>query len=285
VSELVSGIDLVREQIRVAAGLPLSFSQADMAQNGHAIEVRINAEDPAGGKFLPSPGDLTKLSVPQGFGVRWDGGYEEGDTVSQFYDNLVGKLIVWGSDRPTAIDRMLSALSELKVGGIATTAAAHEAILSHEDFRNGIHSTKWVEEVLDLTGVSGKSSEFSETSDSEEKVRKDVLMEVNGKRFQVAAWVPESAATMPSSPSKQRRAAAGNTSVTGSGRIAAPMQGTIIKIHVEVGQQITAGESVVVLEAMKMENNINADKSGKITELKVDVGDTVGAGDLIVVIE
>ena len=285
VSELVSGIDLVREQIRVAAGLPLSFSQADMTQNGHAIEVRINAEDPAGGKFLPSPGDLTKLSVPQGFGVRWDGGYEEGDTVSQFYDNLVGKLIVWGSDRPTAIDRMLSALSELKVGGIATTATAHQAILSHEDFRNGIHSTKWVEEVLDLTGVSGKSSEFSETSDSEEKVRKDVLMEVNGKRFQVAAWVPESAGTISSAPSKQRRAAAGNTSVAGSGRIAAPMQGTIIKIHVEVGQQITSGESVVVLEAMKMENNINADKSGKITELKVDVGDTVGAGDLIVVIE
>jgi len=286
VSELVSGIDLVREQIRVAAGLPLSFSQADMAQNGHAIEVRINAEDPAGGKFLPSPGDLTKLSIPQGFGVRWDGGYEEGDTVSQFYDNLVGKLIVWGTDRPTAIDRMLSALSELKVGGIATTAAAHQAILSAEDFRNGIHSTKWVEEVLDLTGISGKSSEFSDTSDNEAKVRKDVLMEVNGKRFQVAAWVPESAGTVPAGPSKQRRASsAGSASAPGSGRVAAPMQGTIIKIHVEVGQEIIEGESVVVLEAMKMENNINADKTGKITELKVDVGDTVGAGDVIVVIE
>ena len=144
VSELVSGIDLVREQIRVAAGSELSFSQQDIEQDGHAIEVRINAEDPAGGRFLPSPGTLSELKIPQGFGIRWDGGYEPGDTVSQFYDNLVGKLIVWGSDRATAIARMRSALIELEIGGIATTAAAHSAILASDDFQAGEHSTKSV---------------------------------------------------------------------------------------------------------------------------------------------
>ena len=126
-----------------------------MSNNGHAIEVRINAEDPAGGRFLPSPGTLSELRVPDGFGVRWDGGYEAGDTVSQFYDNLVGKLIVWGSDRDTAISRMRSALNELEVGGIATTASAHSAILASPDFQAGEHSTKWVEETLDLSDVSG----------------------------------------------------------------------------------------------------------------------------------
>ncbi len=289
VSELVSGIDLVREQIRVAAGEPLSFTQDEVQRNGHAIEVRINAEDPAGGRFLPSPGTLTSLQLPQGFGVRWDGGYESGDTVSQFYDNLVGKLIVWGSDRPTAIARMQRALRELEVGGIATTAAAHEAIMAAPDFQAGEHSTKWVEERLDLSDVSGKPAGDPEPAEDEEpRVKRSVLVEVNGKRFDVAAWVPESAgvAAGPAAAKKPKRAASsGGGAVAGSGQVAVPMQGTIVKVLVEVGQEIESGQPVVVLEAMKMENNINADKTGTVAEVKVSPGDTVGAGDIVIVIE
>src|SRR5687768_8572878 len=154
VTEAITGIDLVAEQIRVASGEHLSFTQDDIERRGHAIEVRINAENPAGGKFLPSPGPVSKLSVSQGPFVRWDGGYEAGDEVSQYYDNLVGKLITWGRDREEARNRMLRALGELEIEGIATTVPAHVAILSHPDFIAGEHSTKWVEERLDLSEVA-----------------------------------------------------------------------------------------------------------------------------------
>ena len=286
VSELVSGIDLVREQIRVASGEELSFGQEDIEQDGHAIEVRINAEDPAGGRFLPSPGTVNELKVPHGFGIRWDGGYEAGDTVSQFYDNLVGKLIVWGSDRATAISRMRSALVELEVGGIATTAAAHSAILASPDFQAGEHSTKWVEESLDLSGVVGKAGDSNQqTEEGEPRVRKDVVLEVTGTRFEVAAWVPEVAGVAVKTSSKPRRAASSAGGTAGSGQVAVPMQGTIVKVLVEVGQEVAEGDAVVVLEAMKMENNINADKAGSVVEVKVSPGDTVGAGDIVIVIE
>jgi len=286
VSELVSGIDLVREQIRVAAGSELSFSQQDIEQDGHAIEVRINAEDPAGGRFLPSPGTLSELKIPQGFGIRWDGGYEPGDTVSQFYDNLVGKLIVWGSDRATAIARMRSALIELEIGGIATTAAAHSAILASDDFQAGEHSTKWVEESLDLSDVVGKVTGLDQEADlADPRVRKDVVLEVNGKRFEVAAWVPEVAGVAATAAPKPRRSTSSGAGAAGSGQVAAPMQGTIVKVLVEIGQEIAEGEAVVVLEAMKMENNINADKTGSVVDIKVNPGDTVGAGDIVAIIE
>ena len=288
VTELVSGIDLVREQIRVAAGESLSFTQDDVTCDGHAIEVRINAEDPAGGRFLPSPGTISSLQLPQGFGVRWDGGYEAGDVVSQFYDNLIGKLVVWGSDRQTAIDRMQSALVELKIGGVATTANAHKAILASPDFRAGVHSTKWVEESLDLADISGKSDAAGDDlSEEDPRVRKDVVLEVNGKRFEVAAWVPESAGvTASKKPAKARRSgSSGGGTKSGSGQVTVPMQGTIVKVLVEVGQEVSEGDAVVVLEAMKMENNINADKSGTVSEVRIGPGDTVGAGDVIVVID
>jgi acetyl-CoA/propionyl-CoA carboxylase biotin carboxyl carrier protein len=286
VSELVSGIDLVREQIRVASGAELSFSQQEIEQDGHAIEVRINAEDPAGGRFLPSPGTLSELKIPQGFGIRWDGGYEPGDTVSQFYDNLVGKLIVWGSDRATAIARMRSALVELEIGGIATTAAAHSAILASDDFQAGEHSTKWVEESLDLSDVVGKVTGLDQEADlADPRVRKDVVLEVNGKRFEVAAWVPEVAGVAATAAPKPRRSTSSGAGAAGSGQVAAPMQGTIVKVLVEIGQEIAEGEAVVVLEAMKMENNINADKTGSVVDIKVNPGDTVGAGDIVAIIE
>ena len=288
VTEMVTGIDLVREQIRVAAGEPLSFTQAEVTCVGHAIEARINAEDPAGGRFLPSPGTLTALRVPDGFGIRWDGGYESGDTVSQYYDNLIGKLVVWGSDRDTAISRMQRALGELRVVGVATTAAAHEVIMAADDFRAGTHSTKWVEERLDLSGVSGKSDsppDVPDDTDEVPRVRRDVVVEVDGKRFSVSAWVPETAGSAPAAaPARPRRATSRAAAGGGSGRVTVPMQGTIVKVLVEVGQEVAAGEGVVVLEAMKMENSINADRSGTVDEIKVAPGDTVGAGDVVVVI-
>ncbi len=290
VTEMVSGIDLVAEQIRVASGLPLSFTQESIELSGHAIEIRINAEDPAQGKFLPSPGHITTLVPPSGFGTRWDGGYESGDTVSQYYDNLVGKLICWGADRETAIRRTLRALHEFRIEGIATTIPADLAILEHQDFVDGIHSTKWVEDTLDLSNV-GSTATVAD-GESEAKVQRDVDVEVNGKRFSVKVFVPESQAGAVvaggaggGSSRPRRSAGAGAGAGSGSGSVAVPMQGTIVKLLVEVGQEVEAGATVCVLEAMKMENNITADKAGTVKEIKVAVGDSVGSGDVVVVIE
>jgi len=291
VTEMVSGIDLVAEQIRVASGLPLSFTQESIELSGHAIEIRINAEDPAQGKFLPSPGHITTLVPPAGFGTRWDGGYESGDTVSQYYDNLVGKLICWGSDRETAIRRTLRALREFRIEGISTTIPADLAILEHQDFVDGIHSTKWVEDTLDLSNV-GSTATVAD-GESEAKVQRDVDVEVNGKRFSVKVFVPESqagavvaggAAGGASRPRRSGGSGAGGSG-GGSGAVSVPMQGTIVKILVEVGQEVEAGATVCVLEAMKMENNITADKAGTVKEIKVAPGDSVGSGDVVVVIE
>ncbi len=291
VTEMVSGIDLVAEQIRVASGLPLSFSQESIELSGHAIEIRINAEDPAQGRFLPSPGHITTLVPPAGFGTRWDGGYESGDTVSQYYDNLVGKLICWGSDRETAIRRTLRALREFRIDGIATTIPADLAILEHQDFVDGKHSTKWVEDTLDLSGVG--ASVTSADGEAEAKVQRDVDVEVNGKRFSVKVFVPESqagavvAGAAGGGSSRPRRAggSGGAGAGGGSGAVTVPMQGTIVKVLVEVGQEVEAGATVCVLEAMKMENNITADKAGTVKEIKVAPGDSVGSGDVVVVIE
>lgn len=291
VTEMVSGIDLVAEQIRVASGLPLSFTQESIELRGHAIEIRINAEDPAQGKFLPSPGHISTLVPPAGFGTRWDGGYESGDTVSQYYDNLVGKLICWGSDRETAIRRTLRALREFRIEGISTTIPADLAILEHQDFVDGIHSTKWVEDTLDLSNV-GSTATVAD-GDTEAKVQRDVDVEVNGKRFSVKVFVPESqagavvAGSAAGGGSRPRRSggSGGAGAGGGSGAVSVPMQGTIVKILVEVGQEVEAGATVCVLEAMKMENNITADKAGTVKEIKVAPGDSVGSGDVVVVIE
>ena len=293
VTEMVSGIDLVAEQIRVAAGEPLSFGQDDIELSGHAIEIRINAENPAEGKFLPSPGHITELVPPAGFGTRWDGGYEAGDTVSQYYDNLVGKLICWGKDRPTAIARTLRALREFRIEGIATTIPADIAILEHDDYAQARHSTKWVEDTLDLTGVT--STPTVADDDGETKVQRDVDVEVNGRRFAVKVFVPESqagavvatggAAGAAAAARPRRSAASGGAAAGGSGAVSVPMQGTIVKVLVEVGQEVEAGATVCVLEAMKMENNITADKAGTVKEIKVAPGDSVGSGDVVVVID
>ena len=294
VTEMVTGLDLVAEQIRVASGEPLSFGQDDIERRGHAIEVRINAEDPAGGRFLPSPGPIGRLRIPSGFGVRWDGGYEAGDEVSQYYDNLVGKLVCWGADRPTAIARTLRALAEFEIAGIATTIPADEAILRHPDFAAAEHSTKWVEDRLDLSTVSAPAAPETvgdQDEAAEPKVRRDVDVEVNGRRFGVTVWVPESQAAAAAAPggakvaARPRRAGGQSAAAAGSGSVTVPMQGTIVKVLVSAGDIVEEGQTVCVLEAMKMENNIAADKAGTVAEVKVEAGQSVGSGDVVVVIE
>ncbi|CAB4553894.1 MAG: acetyl-CoA carboxylase biotin carboxylase subunit [Actinobacteria bacterium] len=291
VTEVITGIDLVEWQIRVAAGekLPMTQEEVRARQSGAAIEIRINAENPAGGKFLPSPGPITKLVPPDGFGVRFDSGYESGDEISQYYDNLVGKLIVWGKDRPTAIARTLRCLNEMVVEGIATTIPADIAILEHPDFAAVTHSTKWVEEVLDLSHIGTAPVGAPAGDDDAPLVQRQTTVEVNGRRFDVKLWVPESAGVAASSPAKKKAprsaSGAGGGGGAGTGKVAVPMQGTIVKVLVEVGQSVEAGQSVVVLEAMKMENQIEADKSGVVKAINVSPGDTVGAGDVVVVIE
>ncbi|MFZ8892952.1 MAG: acetyl-CoA carboxylase biotin carboxylase subunit [Ilumatobacteraceae bacterium] len=286
VSELITGIDLVEWQIRVAAGekLPMTQKQVLAARRGHAIEVRINAENPTGGKFLPSPGTITKLTTPDGFGVRFDGGYESGDTVSQYYDNLVGKLIVWGKDREAAIARTIRALEETNIEGLHTTIEADLAILRHPDFAATKHSTKWVEEKLDLLKLVSTTGETQQNSEG--LVEKSTVVEVNGKRFDVKVWVPPVGGTVPTAQ-KTRSASRGASQSAGaaSGTITAPMQGTVIKVLVTEGQTVAQGDAVLVLEAMKMENQIQADKAGTVSKINCKAGDTVGSGDVLLVIE
>ncbi len=287
VTEMVTGLDLVRLQLMVASGEKLTLTQDEVHTTGHAIEIRINAEDPAEGAFLPSPGPLNALSFPSGYGVRWDGGYEPGDEISQFYDNLVGKLICWGETRDIAIARTIRALEEFRIEGVATTIPADLAILRHPDFAAVAHSTKWVEETLDLTGVSGSAA--APNDDDDPKVKRSATVEVNGKRFDVAMWIPESeigsAGAAPAKAKPRRRSSAGGAAAGGSGTITAPMQGTIVKVVAEEGSEVEAGQTIVVLEAMKMENNITADKSGTLTQLAVAAGQAIQTGDLIAKIE
>jgi acetyl-CoA/propionyl-CoA carboxylase biotin carboxyl carrier protein len=296
VTELVTGLDLVEWQLRVASGEPLGFTQDEVKRDGHAIEVRINAEDPAGGAFLPSPGTITRFVVPGGPGVRLDAGYEAGDTVSQFYDNLVAKLVVWGHDREAARRRMLRAIDETVIEGVATTLPADVAILAHPDFASGQHSTNWVEQTLDLSGVSAASTTPAapapaDGSEAAPRVLRDVTAEVDGRRYQVKLWVPDLGDVVVAAggaspgrgagPKRPKAAASG----AGSGTVAVPMQGTIVKVLVAVGDAVEVGQTICVLEAMKMENNVSAEKAGTISEVRVQAGESVGPGDVIAVIE
>jgi len=287
VTEQVVGRDLVALQLAVAAGEPLPFTQDQVRLSGHAIEVRVNAEDPAGGRFLPAPGTITAFRRPDGYGVRTDAGYEAGDTVSQFYDNLIAKVVTWGPDREAARRRMLRALSELEIEGVATTVPADIAILEHEAFISVTHSTNWVEQALDLSGIT---SPPPGTPEPPGRVRRDVDVEVDGRRYSVRLWVPEDSGPAATPTSQPRRppalGAASTSSAKGAaaGAVTVPMQGTVVKVLVAVGDQVEAGQAVCVLEAMKMENNISAEGAGTVKEVKVAPGDAVGAGDVVVVI-
>ncbi len=295
VTEMVTSLDLVAEQLRVAAGERLSFTQESVERRGHSIECRINAEDPSK-KFLPSPGTITRLRVPSGPGVRWDGGYDEGDTISQFYDNLIGKLVVWAPDRDRAIERIIRALEEFEIAGVKTTIPAHIALLRTDDFRAVEHSTKWVEDEVDHATFSQYAPAApvaapTAAGATEALVERAVPVEVDGRRFAVKVWLPEMPVVAARSggakaPGRPRPVGGGaGTHGGGSGTVSAPMQGTIVKVLVEPGASVEVGQALAVLEAMKMENHINADVAGVVKDVRVKAGDSVGTGDVLVVIE
>ncbi len=292
VTEEITGIDLVAEQLRVAAGDRLSFTQESIERRGHSIECRINAEDPAR-KFMPSPGTITRLRVPSGPGVRWDGGYHEGDAISQYYDNLVGKLIVWAPDRDRAIERMLRALDEFEIEGVRTTIPAHRVLLAHADFRAARHSTKWVENDIDQAQFAAPAAApiappAEGEAEAEPLVERTVPVEVDGRRFSVRVWLPEApvpTAVAPAGRARPKRVATSSGHAGGDGTVSAPMQGTIVQVLVEVGATVEVGQAILVLEAMKMENHIAATRAGTVREIRVAPGDSVGTGDVMAVIE
>jgi acetyl-CoA/propionyl-CoA carboxylase biotin carboxyl carrier protein len=288
VTEEITGLDLVAEQLRVASGEPLSISQGDVAHHGHSIECRINAEDPSK-KFLPSPGTIARLRFPSGPGVRWDGGYHEGDTISQYYDNLVGKLVVWAPDRERAIARMVRALAEFEISGIKTTIPAHMALLQTPEFSAATHSTKWVEDEVDAATFASPATGLAVPPPAGDAgaalVERTVPVEVDGRRFSVKVWLPDQPVAAATTRARPKRTVASGAGAAGSGTITAPMQGTIVKVLVEAGAVVEVGQAILVLEAMKMENNINAETTGTVKEIRVAAGDSVGTGDVLAVIE
>ncbi len=284
VTELVTGLDLVEWQLRIASGESLPFTQESIHRSGHAIEVRINAEDPAGGRFIPSPGAITTFTAPAGPGVRLDAGYGPGDEVSQYYDNLIAKLVVWAPDRERARLRLLRAIEETDIRGVATTLPADVVILSDPDFIAGTHSTKWVEESLDFSGIAtGPNDQAPE----DPRVRRDVVAEVDGRRVSVALWLDGAVAGAPvaTTSARARRGHPSNVVGSGSGTVRVPMQGTIVKVAVQVDQEVHAGDTIVVLEAMKMENAVTSERDGVVTSISVKPGDAVSAGDVVAQVE
>lgn len=296
VTEEVYGVDLVASQIKIAAGEKLGFEQTDLVRRGHAIECRINAEDPSK-EFMPSPGTITAWELPQGPGIRVDAGYELGAEVGQFYDNLLAKFVTWGRDREQAIARMLRALDEAVIEGVTTNIPLHKALLRHPDFLQARHYTRFVEEEMDLDSLAVGTQPKVRPSEKSEATPRSVVVEVGTKRFEVKVFGLEGVAashrlaTMPtgSIPRKPRApqatAAGSQTAPLAKGAVTAPMQGTIVQVLVEEGQTVAPGDVLCVLEAMKMENQITAETGGRVSEVRCKVGDTVGTGDVLVVIE
>ncbi|MEU4454207.1 biotin carboxylase N-terminal domain-containing protein [Nocardioides sp. NPDC023903] len=281
VSEEVTGIDLVREMFRIAAGEELGYEDPEV--RGHSIEFRINAED-GGNNFMPAPGTLTEWAPPAGPGVRLDGGYEKGETIPGSFDSLIAKLIVSGRDRTQALERSRRALDEFKVDGMPTVIPFHQAVVSDPAYtaQNGSFEvyTTWIETDFDnqITPYAGATGEPAEDGE-----RQTVVVEVGGKRLNVSlpaglgglAVGGGAAAKKPKRSAKKAGAAASGDSVT------SPMQGTIVKIAVEEGQEVTEGDVVVVIEAMKMEQPLKAHKTGVVTGLNATVGETVANGAVI----
>jgi acetyl-CoA/propionyl-CoA carboxylase, biotin carboxylase, biotin carboxyl carrier protein len=284
VTEEVSGIDLVREQFRIADGEELGYD--DPPLRGHSIEFRINGEDP-GRNFLPAPGALTVWHPPSGPGIRVDGGFQQGDVIGGNFDSLLAKLIVTGHDRQQAIERSRRALAEFEVDGIPTALTFHRKVVSDPAFAPAdpdeafsVH-TRWIETefVNDIPAYTGAAVELVEP-----EVRSSVVVEVGGKRVEVS--LPEGISFGGGGGSAAKKAAPKRASKKAGGgatgdSLAAPMQGTIVKIAVEEGQEVAAGDLVVVLEAMKMEQPLNAHKAGVITALTAEVGATVPTGTVL----
>ncbi len=282
VSEEVTGLDLVREMFRIAAGEELGYDDPDVS--GHSIEFRINAED-GGRNFMPAPGTLTTWAPPSGPGVRVDGGYVEGETIPGSFDSLVAKLIVTGRDRTQALERSRRALAEFEVDGMPTVIPFHRAVVQDPayigDGRSfGIY-TSWIETEFDnqIEPYAGASADPEQPAE-----RQRITVEVGGRRLEVVlpGGLGGMTAAVAAGAKKPRRAAGKKAAAAASGdAVAAPMQGTVVKVAVDEGQRVAEGDVIVVVEAMKMEQPLKAHKSGTVTGLQIAVGATVTNGAVI----
>ncbi len=286
VTEETTGFDLVREQFRIAEGRELSISE-DPTPRGHAIEFRINGEDAAAG-FMPAPGTVVTYSEPSGPGVRMDSGVREGSVIGGQFDSMLAKLIVWGPDRATAIARARRALAEYRIEGLPTIIPFHQAILTDPAFTaedgNFTVYTKWIEEEW-VNELPAYVDPAEAPEDEEQEAAQKFVVEVGGRRIEVA--LPGNLLLGGGSKrkkSKKRRGKGASASVSGD-TVTAPMQGSVIKVAVEEGQEVEEGEVVVVLEAMKMENPVKAHKSGTVTDLKVSTGTQINKGEPILEIK
>ncbi|MCG7425727.1 MULTISPECIES: acetyl/propionyl/methylcrotonyl-CoA carboxylase subunit alpha [Kocuria] len=289
VSEEVSGLDLVREQFRIARGEALGYEDPEV--RGHSIEFRINGED-AGRNFMPSPGTLTTFTVPSGPGVRVDSGVEAGETVGGNFDSMLAKLVVTGATRTQALERSRRALQEMTVEGMPTVVPFHRAVVSDPAFATPegtpftVH-TRWIETEFDN---SIEPFAASPEPAADEPERQTVVVEVGGKRLEVTMpqlpGTARSAAPAQAKPRKQRGARGGTAARGASGdALTSPMQGTIVKIAASNGDEVAEGDLIVVLEAMKMEQPLTAHKAGVLKDLEVSEGDTVSAGTVLATIE
>jgi acetyl-CoA/propionyl-CoA carboxylase biotin carboxyl carrier protein len=289
VTEMTSGVDIVREQILIAAGEELSFSQEDVRLHGHAVECRINAED-AARNFAPAPGTVTYYREPSGPGVRVDSGVVSGSEITPLYDPMVAKLIVWDADREKATRRMVRALEEFEIEGVRTLIPFHKAIMASEQWARGETCRDLIEDKAWLKQLAVPKPEARE--DEAELVEREYTVEVSGKRFDVKVRgeaaspngaAPAAAAAARPAPRRERRAA-GGAGGGGGDKLVSPLQGNIFKVLVEQGAKIEAGALVCIIEAMKMENEITAHKAGTVAELPISEGAAVSSGDTLAVI-
>ena len=299
VTEMATGIDIVREQIKIAAGEELAFTQDEIVLRGHAIECRINAED-ASKKFAPAPGTIASYREPSGPFVRVDSGVEAGSEISPLYDPMVAKLIVWDVDRASSTKRMRRALSEFEVGGLTTLIPFHSALLDTDQWRAGETCRDLVEDPEWLKGTAAPPAEpAGDPEDEEEKLERSYAVEVSGRRFDVKVIGPPPVANgaapasgavgMPNGPTrKPRRRDRGGAASGGGGAaedLVSPLQGTILRVAVEQGVEVEEGALICVIEAMKMENEITAHRAGKVEELGVSEGGSISTGAKIAVIK
>ncbi|MBV9604834.1 MAG: acetyl-CoA carboxylase biotin carboxylase subunit [Solirubrobacterales bacterium] len=295
VTEMVTGLDIVKEGIRVAAGEPLSIGQEDLQLRGHAIECRINAED-ASKNFAPAPGQIAAYREPAGPGVRVDSGVEAGSEISPMYDPMVAKLIVWDVDREQATARMLRALGEYQIEGLKTLLPFHQAILQTRQWHDAETCRDLIEDREWLGQLAFPKVEKPEPDEAAETVQQSYTVEVSGKRFDVKVIGPplagaavngaapaasEGAVATRRAPRRERASGGGGG---GGDTLTSPLQGTVLKVAVEQGAEVAEGALVAVIEAMKMENEITAHKAGVVSELPIAVGASVASGDTLAVI-
>jgi acetyl-CoA/propionyl-CoA carboxylase biotin carboxyl carrier protein len=284
ITELVTGVDLVREQVAIAAGEPTSVRQEELRFSGHAIECRINAEDPASG-FLPSPGVITAYREPGGPGVRIDSGVTVGSEVVGLYDPLIAKLCVWDVDRDRARLRMLRALDELVVEGVTTLAGFHRALLRHPCFVEATTCHGLVES-KELAEESKQLSNWPTTvaRASDGRLREQLVeLELDGRRYDVKLLQPEPPHAE-LARRRRKREGGGGQHAAAKEAVVSPMQGTVLAVEVAEGDEVSAGQVICIVEAMKMENEITAHRHGTVGELSISAGEPVATGQVICVV-